>query len=81
MKWFQKQAQIHLDTPGEIQYWANRWGITPRQLKDAIINTGSINLLELREYLKQKGVFSTTTAWLRSFAVKKQFPENNNVPG
>ena len=76
MKWFQKQAQIHLDTPGEIQYWPNRWGITPRQLKDAIINTGSINLLEIREYLKQEGVLSTTTAWLRSLTRPRPIGDN-----
>lgn len=45
--------------PGELEevtFWTKKWGITVDQLNDAIIETGSINIKELKEHLIQKGV-------------------------
>lgn len=37
-------------------YWLNKWGISSKQLSEAIIETGSIDADRIREFLVKKGV-------------------------
>ena len=67
---FERQLQLHLESPGEIRYWAERWGVSQGQLKDAIISTGSISLPELRNYLREKGFLPALPPWLRNLSRK-----------
>lgn len=51
--------KVQLICPGELEevaFWTKKWRITVDQLHDAIIETGSINIKELKEHLIQKGV-------------------------
>lgn len=53
-----KNQIIHPEEQQDLKYWANKWGISVRQLNLAIIDTGSVNTQNLRTYLKAKGFFS-----------------------
>ncbi len=44
---------IHPEDLSNLNYWSKKWGVTSRQLTDAILNTGSIRTTELKEYLRK----------------------------
>jgi hypothetical protein len=45
---------IHPEDLNNLRYWSKKWGITSRQLTDAILDTGSIRTADLKEYLRKK---------------------------
>lgn len=50
---------IDLIYPGELEqvnYWTRKWGISRVQLNEAIIETGSIRVNEIKKYLKGKKI-------------------------
>jgi hypothetical protein len=40
----------------QVSFWTRKWGISPGQLNEAILQTGSIKRKVIRKYLEQKGV-------------------------
>jgi hypothetical protein len=44
---------IHPEDLNNLNYWSKKWGVTSRQLTDAILNTGSIRTTELKDYLRK----------------------------
>lgn len=45
--------------PGEIaqvNYWTRKWGISRAELHEAILETGSLRVAEIKNYLKKKRV-------------------------
>lgn len=48
-----KDTLIHPEDNSNILYWTKKWGISTRQLSDAILHTGSVNPVQLKEYLKR----------------------------
>jgi hypothetical protein len=59
----------HIIYPGEtaqVNYWTKRWGIDAAQLHEAILQTGSLRVKEIREYLKKKK-FSFTVTGIKQF--------------
>jgi hypothetical protein len=44
---------IHPEDLSNLNYWSKKWGVTSRQLTDAILNTGSIRTAELKAYLRK----------------------------
>lgn len=50
----QDHVSVHPEDNNNISYWTRKWGVSPRQLNDAILDTGSINIAELRAYLKKR---------------------------
>lgn len=48
-----KDTLIHPEDNSNIIYWTKKWGVTRRQLSDAILHTGSVNPLRIKEYLKK----------------------------
>ncbi|HEX8515492.1 MAG TPA: DUF3606 domain-containing protein [Bacteroidia bacterium] len=47
----------HIIYPGEqktVSYWTRKWGISPSELNEAILETGSLHVKEIRQYLKSK---------------------------
>lgn len=48
-----KDTLIHPEDNSNIMYWTKKWGITRRQLSDAILHTGSVNPLHVKEYLRK----------------------------
>jgi hypothetical protein len=62
-----KQQRIHPEDSKEMQHLADKWGITLRQLNEAIVDTGSIDVKKLKMHLKEKGVIQIPfIAWLNS---------------
>ncbi len=47
-----KDTLIHPEDSNNILYWTKKWGVSARQLSDAILHTGSVNPACLKEYLK-----------------------------
>ena len=48
-----KDTLVHPEDSNNIVYWTRKWGITRRQLSDAILHTGSVNPVQLKAYLKR----------------------------
>jgi hypothetical protein len=44
---------IHPEDRMNLQYWTKKWGVSIRELNDAILYTGSLNTIHVREYLKK----------------------------
>lgn len=41
----------------DVQYWTRKWDITPTELYNAILDTGSNNITILKKYLQSKGMY------------------------
>jgi hypothetical protein len=48
-----KDTLIHPEDSSNVLYWTKKWGVSARQLRDAILHTGSVNSMQLKEYLKK----------------------------
>lgn len=48
---------IHPEDSGNLNYWSKKWGVSSRQLTDAILDTGSIKTTELKDYLRRNVYF------------------------
>jgi hypothetical protein len=46
--------QIYPGESEQVNYWTRKWGITRVQLNEAILETGSIRVNEIKNYLKGK---------------------------
>lgn len=44
---------IHPEDSNNIRYWTKKWGVSQGQLIDAILSTGSLNPVHLKEHLKR----------------------------
>lgn len=47
-------ALIEPYEPAQMNYWTKKWGISYSQLQEAIIETGSLQQMEIKNYLKSK---------------------------
>jgi hypothetical protein len=47
------QKTIHPEQTGNIRYWSNKWGVSQRELTEAIIQTGSLDTGKVKEFLKR----------------------------
>ena len=67
----QDNTLIHPEDSSNIHYWTKKWRVSPRQINDAILYTGSLNPVRIKEYLRknswQQSVF---TAFTRLFKAK-----------
>ena len=45
---------IHPEDSSNIHYWSKKWGVSNSQLNDAILNTGSLNPVRVKEYLRTR---------------------------
>lgn len=72
----QKNTELHPESTIELNYWAKKWGITIRQLNEAIVDTGSTNIPYLREHLKRKNIVRMPfLGWIRTFTDKMNAPK------
>lgn len=62
-----KDTLVHPEDSSSILYWTKKWGISSRQLSDAILHTGSVNPMQLREYLKKDIWYYSPLAGLLRF--------------
>jgi hypothetical protein len=71
-----KNTELHPESTVELQYWSNKWGITIRQLNEAIVDTGSTNIPYLKAHLqKNKIVRMPFLGWVRTFTDKMSSPK------
>lgn len=60
---FKRRTQyINID---DVDYWTKKWGVNSQQINSAIIETGSINLHEIKNVLKQKGQVGKIYYWIK----------------
>ena len=53
---YRKQSLIYPGEEDQISFWTKKWDITVDQLNEAILETGSINIKEIKKYLVTKGI-------------------------
>ena len=72
MKLFtRKNNELHPENSSELQYWSGKWGITIRQLNEAIVDTGSTNIRQLKDHLRRNNVSKPHfLGWIRTFTGK-----------
>jgi hypothetical protein len=66
-----KDTLIHPEDTSNILYWTKKWGVTTRQLSDAILDTGSVNPTHVKEYLKKDlWYYATFTGLFKMLRIK-----------
>lgn len=69
MKTNNSSARIHPENIQEMQYFTAKWGITLPQLNEAIVDTGSVDIEQLKNHLREKGMLHFTwMRWLQSLS-------------
>ena len=48
-----KNTIIHPEDTNNLVYWTRKWGVTIQQLNNAILDTGSVDLLQVKKHLKK----------------------------
>lgn len=56
MNLFVKRTEIHPEDGSDMMYWMRKWGVSRRQINDAILETGSIDQGRIKKLLKEKGI-------------------------
>ena len=64
MDYFSNTSVIHPDNNKEIAYWTKKWGVNVSQINNAILETGSLNLKDIKSVLIKKGEISTLSFWI-----------------
>lgn len=70
-----KNEVIYSEEGDYILFWTKKWGVTVQQLNDAIIETGSINVLDLKNYLTKKGFLFSILGL--TYYLKNRYFENH----
>jgi len=53
---------IHPENPEELYYWAKKWGVSNKDVCDAILATGSLQTEVLKEYVhRDKWIYHPMT--------------------
>ncbi len=66
-----KDTLIHPEDSSNLLYWTKKWGVTIRQLNDAILYTGSVSPARIKEYLKKDTwYYSPVTGLFKIFGIK-----------
>jgi hypothetical protein len=66
-----KKNELHPENIPELQYWSGKWGITIRQLNEAIVDTGSTDIGRLKAHLRKNHISKTHfLGWIRTFTGK-----------
>ena len=53
MNIFKKNTVLHPENSGELLTWSRKWNITIQELGRAIVETGTVNIHELRRYIRR----------------------------
>jgi len=62
-----KRSFIHPEDQNDLTYWSRKWGVNERQINDAILETGSTRMEDIRNVLKKKGIVGSLSLWLQRF--------------
>lgn len=58
---------IYLEESDFISSWSARWGVSQKQINDAILDTGSINAVEIKNHLKKSGILFSVSGLIKFF--------------
>ncbi len=61
-----KNSIVYSEEHDFIRSWSEKWGVSPKQINDAILDTGSINAIEIKNYLKQRGILFSVSGLFKS---------------
>ena len=72
-----KITELHPESVVELQYWSKKWGISIRQLNEAIVDTGSTNVQYLKMHLKKNKIVQQIPflGWVKTFTAKTTSPK------
>lgn len=62
-----KRSVIHPEDQNDLAYWTRKWGVNVRQINDAILETGSVRLEDIRNVLRKKKALGNVAYWLHRF--------------
>ena len=62
-----KKSVIHPEDQNDLAYWTRKWGVNTRQINDAILETGSLQMVDIRSALIRKGSLGNLSLWLQRF--------------
>ncbi len=71
-----KHELIYPENSNQVCFWTKKWGITVKQLNDAIIETGSINVSEIKKYLTNKGILFSIQGLIKYLRCKSQLQKS-----
>lgn len=60
-----KRSVIHPEDQNDLAYWTRKWGVNTKQINDAILETGSIRLVDIKNVLRRKGSLWSMSFWLQ----------------
>ena len=59
-----KRLTIHPEDQNDLAYWTRKWGVDARQINDAILETGSLRLQDIKNALVKKGSLGALSLWI-----------------
>ncbi len=65
MGYFSKRSVIHPEDKNDLAYWTKKWGVNVKQINEAIIDTGSLKLLDIKNRLIKKGEIFSISYWIQ----------------
>jgi hypothetical protein len=67
MKDTSERVVIHPEDAEEVQVLTRKWGVSRRQIYDAILETGSLKLIDIKKRLRMKGELHFLPGWMYRF--------------
>lgn len=58
-----KRLVIHPEDQNDLAYWTRKWGVNTREINDAILETGSLQLKDIKHVLRKKGILFSVSFW------------------
>ncbi len=66
-----KDLTLHPEDFENISYWTHKWGVTARQVNYAILDTGSLKVNDIKNYLRKDiWYYSPVTGLINLFKAK-----------
>ena len=62
---YHKDILIYPGEKDQVNFWTKKWGITVNQLNEAILQTGSIDKREIKNYLVSEGILFSFSKFVR----------------
>lgn len=65
MSYFSKRLIIHPEDKNDLAYWTKKWGVNVTQINEAIIDTGSLKLQDIKNRLIKRGEIWNFSYWIQ----------------
>ncbi|MCD6065809.1 MAG: hypothetical protein K0S33_635 [Bacteroidetes bacterium] len=73
-----QRSVIHPEDTSDMTYWAKKWGVSARQIIDAILDTGSLDPQRIKLQLREKNQLNNL--FYRAFKFIKEWRKNRQQP-